>query len=71
MRITVTQGDSRVEIDIEGYDSAALDAAQSCAAQIVVGLAAAEAGRRKPKGPEGPDEPFGFGLGSDTERLPE
>ncbi|MEU4165594.1 hypothetical protein AB0F46_01750 [Streptomyces sp. NPDC026665] len=68
MRISVTHGDSRVDIEIDGHDQAALDAAESCAAQIIVGLAAVKA---RTKGQEGPDEPFGFALGSDTERSPD
>ncbi|MFH9011220.1 hypothetical protein ACH4C6_07570 [Streptomyces sp. NPDC017943] len=65
MRLTVTHGDNRVEIVVDGEDAATLEAAEGTARRLL-----ADAPRCPPPQP-GPAEPFGFGLSSDTERLPE
>lgn len=65
MRLTVTHGDNRVEIVLDGDDTATLDAAEAAARRLL-----ADAPRPSSPQPE-PAESFGFGLSSDTERLPE
>ncbi|MGW6008663.1 hypothetical protein [Streptomyces sp. NPDC055210] len=63
MRLTVTHGDNRVEIILDGNDAASIEAAEACALRLLAGAPAAP----RPD----PSEPFGFGLSSDTERLPD
>lgn len=63
MQITVTHGNNRVEIILDGNDTADLAAAEATALRL---LAAAP-----PTRDDGPAETFGFGLSADTERLPE
>lgn len=67
MQITVTHGNNRVEIILDGNDTADLAAAEATALRLL----AAAPPAATPTRDDGPAEAFGFGLSADTERLPE
>ncbi|MDX2551339.1 hypothetical protein [Streptomyces stelliscabiei] len=65
--MTVTYGDNRVQITLDPADGATLQDAEACARRLLAEAPAAPA----PAALAESSEPFGFALGSDTERQPE
>ncbi|MCE7081160.1 hypothetical protein [Streptomyces sp. ST2-7A] len=60
MRLTVTAGDRQVDLRIKGNSLKALRRAEKTARRLLAATGP----------PPPPERPFGFALGSDTERAP-